>query len=143
MQTVLLDAQILIGALDPEAIMDESEREAAKQVIQSLIDDPLRRLAITPLLRYEVMCGIKNEVIFKSIDAFLGQAEVFEITDREAYSAINLFRLARQRNVDLKNPTEPKKYKFDLMHVASAEVNALEFESRDKGITTLKKLLKT
>lgn len=139
-QAVLLDAQILIGALDPDANMAEAERAVAKQLVQNLINDPSKKLAITPLLRYEIMCGVKNEATYRRLDDFLKKAAVFEITDKEAYCAIDIYRLARQKSLDLKDPAEPKKYKFDLMHVASADVNSLEFESRDRGVNTLKKL---
>lgn len=138
---MLLDAQILI-ALDPNASMEDGERIAAFEILDSILNDQSKKIAITPLLRYEVMCGIKDHDVFKEIDSFLKNEKVtiFPIKDKEAYCAVEIFQEARKQSVSLKSP-EPKKYKFDLLHVASAHVNLLHFESRDKGVEKMKKLL--
>jgi predicted nucleic acid-binding protein len=141
MNIVLLDAQILI-ALDPHANMEDSERNAALEILDSILNDPSKKIAITPLLRYEIMCGIKDPDVFQEIDDLLNNEKVtvFPVKDAEAYCAIQIFQEARKQAVSLKS-AEPKKYKFDLLHVASADVNALHFESRDKGVEKMKTLL--
>ncbi len=141
MHIVLLDAQILI-ALDPNASMEAGERSAALAILHSILTDPAKRIAITPLLRYEVMCGIKDPDVFEEIDYLLNNEKVtvFPVKDAEAYRAIEIFQEARQQAVSLKS-AEPKKYKFDLLHVASADVNSLYFESRDQGVEKMKTLL--
>lgn len=143
MHIVLLDAQILI-ALDHNASMEAGERDAALAILHSILADPTKRIAITPLLRYEVMCGIKDPGVFEEIDYLLNNEKVtvFPVKDAEAYRAIEIFQEARKQAINLKN-TEPKKYKFDLLHVASADVNSLHFESRDKGVEKMKTLLTT
>lgn len=141
MNIVLLDAQILI-ALDPHANMEDSERNAALEILHKILNDPSKKIAITPLLRYEVMCGIKDPEVFQAIDELLNDEKVtvFPVKDAEAYRAIQIFQEARKQSISLKS-TEPKKYKFDLLHVASADVNTLHFESRDKGVEKMKNLL--
>jgi predicted nucleic acid-binding protein len=137
---VLLDANLLIAAYDPDAERTDDQRNEAREVIETLSLDSEVKFVTTPLIRYEVLCGVKRREVFNDLLAVLNGYKLFELKNNEADCAIEIFRLSRQKSIDLKNKEEPKKYKFDLFHVAAASVNALDFQSRDEGVEKMKVL---
>ena len=58
MRKVLLDANLLIAALDDGSTTSEAERAKAKQTLAALLSNAEVTLIITPLIRYEVLRGI-------------------------------------------------------------------------------------
>ena len=58
MRKVLLDANLLIAALDNGSTTSEAERTKAKQTLAALLSNAEVALIITPLIRYEVLRGI-------------------------------------------------------------------------------------
>lgn len=55
---VLLDANLLISALDIEGSSNESAKKKAQAKLASLLADENVAVAITPLIRYEVLRGV-------------------------------------------------------------------------------------
>ncbi|MDO4699278.1 MAG: hypothetical protein Q4A69_01140 [Moraxella sp.] len=53
MRYVLLDSNILIGAFDGD--LDNEKHQRAKNLFKELLKDDDVRIAITPLIRYEVL----------------------------------------------------------------------------------------
>ncbi len=129
---VLLDANLLIGAFDHDC--ENPRHVQARQHMAQLLNDPEIRLAITPLIRYEVLRGIKN-IDAKTLTAILNDFEEFDIRERDATRAAEIFRLARKQNVPL------DKRQFDLFHCVCAENNRLEFTSQDGDIPKIRKLM--
>lgn len=128
---VLLDANLIIAAYDAEASVSQEIRQQAHQIIANLSEDASVKFVTTPLIRFEVLCGVRNETNFAEIKALLDSYKLFELTATEADTAVEIYRLSLQKSINFKDPVEPKKYKFDLFHVASAKVNDLELHSSD------------
>jgi predicted nucleic acid-binding protein len=130
---VLLDANLIIAAYDTEANVSQEIKQEAHQIIGTLSNDASVKFVTTPLIRFEVLCGVRNEINFTEIKELLDDYKLFELTAIEADEAIEIYKLSRQKNISFKDPVEPKKYKFDLFHVASAKVNGLELQSPDSS----------
>jgi len=130
---VLLDANLLIGALDREE--GNAAHEASRSTFEALVADPDVKIAISPLIRYEVLRGM-DEADVEEVNAILNDMKEFEVRGREAIRAAEVFRKARQTNVKL------NKRQFDVFHCVCAEINELEILSKDGDIETIQKLMK-
>ncbi|MFA0922523.1 PIN domain-containing protein [Xanthomonas fragariae] len=130
---VLLGANLLIGALDGEE--GNTAHEASLSTFEARVADPDVKRAISPLIRYEVPCGM-HEADVEAVNAILNDMKEFEVRGQEAIRAAEVFRKARQTNVKL------DKRKFDVFHCLCAEINELEMLSKDEDIETIQKLMK-
>ncbi|MEQ7420101.1 PIN domain-containing protein [Xanthomonas campestris pv. campestris] len=130
---VLLDANLLIGALDGEE--GNAAHEASLSTFEALVADPDVKIAISPLIRYEVLRGM-DEADVEAVNAILNDMKEFEVRGQEAIRAAEVFRRARQTNVKL------DKCKFDVFHCVCAEINELEMLSKDGDIETIQNLMK-
>lgn len=119
---VLLDANIVIGAFDGER--GNEAHEKARVRLEELLADDKIKVAITPLIRYEVMRGVAPEKV-DSLDASLSVFHEFDITGKEAVRAAEIFRLAREAGKKL------DKHSFDVLHFACAQEYDLELASQD------------
>ena len=139
---VLLDTNLLIGALDDSGSTSEQQCEKAKEQLTELLLDPDVALAITPLIRYEVLRGISisEGERFDQMKQALAGFEEFDISRDVSELAANLFRFDRSEAVDLGDSRNIEKRKFDVFHLASAECNTLELASDDSDIAKLKEL---
>ncbi len=127
---VLLDTNLLIGALDTKNPRDIEE-------LNKLLKDENIALAISPLIRYEILRGVKwgdNET-YKTLLLALNELEEFEIGKEIAEKAAKVYRFARAKERKIVN-----KRNFDLLHVATAKCNKLEIRSNDKDIKKLEQL---
>lgn len=129
---VLLDTNMLIGALEPEP--GNAEHVQAKEELARLLSDDDVKLAITPLIRYEVLRGVRR-VSPDDMEAALNDFQEFEVRGAEASRAAELFRLAKRQGIDLNRRT------FDLFHCVCAEANGLEIIGRDGDIQKIKQLI--
>ena len=131
---ILLDANLLIQALDGEGTSTESSKVEAKAQLKDLLADSSVVLAITPLIRYEVMRGVPlgEPSRFEKLEQALSGFDVFDISASEAKLAANLWRFLVSKN------QKPDRKTLDLMHFASAETNQLEIASTDGDICRLK-----
>ncbi|PAK91695.1 PIN domain-containing protein [Stenotrophomonas rhizophila] len=133
MRLVLLDANILIGALDGEQ-GNEAHDDAMAQ-FEALVNDPDVKLAISPLVRYEVLRGMREDDV-DFVNSQLNDMKEFEVRGAEAIRAAEVFRRARQKDIKL------DKRKFDVFHCVCAELNNLEILSRDADIESIQNLMK-
>jgi predicted nucleic acid-binding protein len=130
---VLLDTNMLIGALEPEP--GNEEHVKAKQQLASLLSDESVKLAITPLIRYEVLRGVRR-VSLEEMEKNLNGFHEFEVRGVEASRAAKLFRLAKGKGLDFLN-----KRSFDLFHCVCAEANGLEILAQDGDIPKINQLI--
>ncbi|PWQ96603.1 type II toxin-antitoxin system VapC family toxin [Leucothrix pacifica] len=139
---VLLDTNLLIGAFDDTGSTSEEQRAKAKEQLTTLLSDPYVALAITPLIRYEVLRGIslQEDERFEQMKRALGGFEEFDIGRDVSELAANLFRFDRNEVTQSGENRNIEKRKFDVFHLASAECNALELASDDSDISKLKSL---
>lgn len=130
---VLLDANLLIGALDGEdgnGVHDDSLATYA-----ALAADPDVKFAISPLIRYEVLRGL-DEGDVEAVNAILNDMKEFEVRGQEAVRAADVFRKARQTDIRL------DKRAFDVFHCVCAEINELEMLSKDRHVEQIQNLMK-
>jgi predicted nucleic acid-binding protein len=140
MRKVLLDANLLIAALDDGSTTSEAERAKAKQTLAALLSDTEVALIITPLLRYEVLRGIDwqdQERFFKVKQSLDGLTEL-DVNRPVSELAANLFRFDRATYTGKERNIE--KRKFDVFHLASAKCHDLELASQDSDIAGLEGL---
>lgn len=132
---ILLDTNLLIGALDGDP--SNEQHQAAEQRLAEYLEDPNVRLAITPLIRYEVLRGMKLADISK-LNAMLNQFEEIDIRAAMAFRAAELFSIAQNAN---NQAIKLNKRTFDLFHCVCAELNGLEINSQDGDIPKIKELI--
>ena len=130
---VLLDANMLIGALDGEP--GNALHEASLQAFETLVADPAVKLAISPLIRYEVLRGMDDADV-EAVNAVLNDMKEFEVRGQEAIRAAEVFRKAKRSGIAL------ERRKFDVFHCVCAEINELEILSKDADIEKIQNLMK-
>lgn len=131
-RAVLLDTNLLIGAFEAE---DGNEQHAQAQVrLRALLQDPDVKLAITPLIRYEVLRGARR-VSAEQLDARLNAFQEFDVRGADARRAAEIYRRAQQQGTAL------DKRKFDVFHWVCAELNQLEIHSADGDIEKIRNLV--
>jgi predicted nucleic acid-binding protein len=130
---VLLDANMLIGALDGEEGNPANEANRAR-FLQLLEDDEVR-LAVSPLITYEFLRGLKK-VSLEEIEAVLNDFQKFDIKEEHARLAAEVFRIAKDQGSAI------HKKNFDIFHCVCAELHQLEMESQDADIVRIQKLIK-
>lgn len=135
---VLLDSQLLILALDATGQDAEKIAQAKAKLINLLQDDRVR-LCITPLIRYEVMRGLKSRDS-SHISAVLSSFMMFDIKENIGKLAADLFYHSK-----IISPEEPlvDKRTFDVFHFATAQCNALELETWDKDFNKIERVYKS
>ena len=140
MRKVLLDANLLIAALDDSSTTSAIEREKAKQTLNDLLSQEDIALVITPLIRYEVLRGIawQDQTRFAQLKQSLDALTELDVNRRVSELSAHLFRFDRAENTDQQRNIE--KRKFDVFHLASAKCNNLELASQDSDIAGLEGL---
>jgi predicted nucleic acid-binding protein len=129
---VLLDTNMLIGAFDSED--GNVAHIKAKEEMVRLLKEPDTKLAITPLIRYEVLRGAPPDKVVQ-LEKILNDFQEFEVRGVEAHRAAELFRLAKEKEIKL------DKRSFDLFHCVCAEMNDLELVAQDRDIPKIQKLI--
>ena len=137
MRKVLLDANLLIGALDESGRTSEEQRDEAKEILNALLSDVEVTLVITPLIRYEVLRGISwdNQDNFNQLKRALDGLTELDVNREISELAADLFRFDRAENDAQQRNIE--KRKFDVFHLASAKRHSLELASQDSDIASL------
>lgn len=140
MRKVLLDANLLIAALDDSSTTSAIEREKAKQTLNDLLSQEDIALVITPLIRYEVLRGIawQDQTRFAQLKQSLDALTELDVNRRVSELSAHLFRFDRAENTDQQRNIE--KRKFDVFHLASAKCHDLELASQDSDIAGLEDL---
>lgn len=128
MRKVLVDTNLLIRAFDPKANATLEQVKDAKRELLALTDDPEVSLMLTPLILFEVTCGVEygDQLRLEAVHAQLNQLEMISVGEAEASFAARLSRYALTVGCVL-----DKRRKFDLLHFASAELNGLEVVTAD------------
>jgi predicted nucleic acid-binding protein len=130
---ILLDANLLIGAFDHDS--ENTKHIESKQIVESLLLDNTVKIAITPLIRYEVLRGVRRVPTEQMVE-ILNDFEEFEITDVEGNRASDIYRLALVKNQRL------DKRSFDVFHYVVAEIRDLEWMSQDNDLSKIANLAK-
>ena len=126
---ILLDANLLIGAFDHDK--DNPKHIEAKSIVTELLNYDKVKIAITPLIRYEVLRGVKR-IAVNEMQAILDDFQEFEITDKEGNFASQIYRLAKKQT---------NKHNFDIFHYAVSKIRQLEWQSLDSDFSTLENAL--
>jgi predicted nucleic acid-binding protein len=129
---MLLDTNMLIGAFECEP--DNAQHQAAKSRLREIMNDPEIEPVITPLVRYEVLRGVRRIPFDKMKSRLDGIVEPF-VRGVEANRAAEVFRLAKAKGIDV------DKRSFDFFHCACADANGWDIESQDPHIQTIQKLI--
>ena len=139
---VLLDAVTIIAAFDASGRTADEVRAVATARMEALLGDPSARLYITPLIRYEVLRGVPHDDPdrLERLRRALAGFETLEVTDPVADLASDLFRLDRHDRAAAGGAGAVDKRRFDTFHFAESKLSALEFESLDEGMASLKAL---
>lgn len=132
-KTILLDANLLISAFD-------TKEKVAVEAMRKLLKDDSISLAITPLIRYEVLRSVEftDDVLHEKLKERLNGFEEFDITRDISELSTALFRYAKSEGKV--NPENVNKRSFDIFHWATAKCNELEIESNDGDIDRLETL---
>lgn len=137
----LLDTNLLIAALDEAGTTEAEKSQQAKARLKALLADPASALAITPLIRYEVLRGVawsEPERYRALADALEGFVEL-DVGRDVSDLAADLFRFERGEPSGHAKPTIDKR-RFDSFHVATAKCHDLHVASNDADITALEAL---
>lgn len=140
MANYLLDTNNLIYLVDSNS-ESEIRREALEKLHQKL-SDPNNRFMLTPLIRYEVMRGIKweDETKLKELENILKQFKSLDIRDEIADLAGDLYRFDEYKSRRDNIPKNLEKRKFDMFHYATAKMENLEILSADSDLSHIEKL---
>lgn len=130
---ILLDANLIIGAFDHDS--ENKKHIESKQIVEALLLDDNVKIAITPLIRYEVLRGVRRVPTEQMVE-ILNDFEEFEITDVEGNRASDIYRLAIVKNQKL------DKRSFDVFHYVVAEIRDLEWMSQDNDLSKIANLAK-
>ncbi|OAT54254.1 PIN domain-containing protein [Providencia heimbachae] len=142
-RNVLLDTNLLVAAFDRHGTASEDIKNAAMTKLTTLLSDPETKLFITPLIRYEVLRGIKwpDSDSYSSMCRVLNDFPELEITRNVAELSANLFRFDTHEMALQGTVTKNiEKRKFDVFHYCCASCNDLYLESNDTDIAKIEQL---
>ena len=142
-KNVLLDANLLIAALDENCTTTKLEKEAAKQQLHQILSDDNIKIFITPLIRYEVLRGIdwNDKATFDRMSAILNGIPNLDITTDISELSANLFRFRKGLpENNLNGLIKLDKRSFDLMHFSTAKCSHCECVSRDTDISKIERI---
>ncbi len=132
----LLDADLLIKAYD-------KEQAEAKIRLRELLQDQSNSFAITPMITYEVLCGIPwlDSEKHTKIKSILERLESIAIDSEIGHTAERFFRYCRHRDRKLRNTATRSEHKFDYFHfivaktygLAIATDNAIDFDAMENA----------
>lgn len=88
MRFLLLDANILIGAFDSKP--DDKKYQKDRELVNELMLRDDVKIAITPLIRYEVLRGLKN-LDFLEMQEILDDFMEFNIDKNISYQSAQIF----------------------------------------------------
>lgn len=153
MRKILLDANTIILFMaslnqDSQHVQDPKELEENQLKIQKLKDllsNPDVALAITPLIRYEVLRGAKDKFEYQTLESILEEFEEFDINKDIGELSACIFKnrfesLKANQSEKQKEAINMLKRSFDICHFASAKCNKLEFLSNDDDIEKYKSI---
>ena len=132
----LLDADLLIKAYDKKL-------PEATARLRDLFEDEANSFTITPMITYEVLCGIPWADTDKhtKIKAVLARLESISIDTVIGDTAERFFRYCRHRDRRLRNTATRSEHKFDYFHFIVAKTygltiatdNAIDFDAMENA----------
>jgi predicted nucleic acid-binding protein len=136
---VLLDTNLLIAAFDATSTTSEEKRTHAKTILSHLLSDNEVALAITPLIRYEVLRGIAwlDPENYQDLKNILSAFTEFDISREVSELAADLYRFDKHQAEQKNENKNLEKRKFDIFHLACSKCNHLELASQDTDIAKL------
>lgn len=122
-KSVLVDANILISVIDGDD--DNLNHIEAKQKFNDLLEQNVT-IAITPLIRYEVLRGVKS-ISIDEAQEILDDFVEFNITDKEANPSARIFHFSRSAEFESKKTgIKLNKQNFDVFHHVVAKIRNLK-----------------
>lgn len=126
---VLVDANILIAVIDGSD--NNPNHLKARQKFYDLLAQNIT-IAITPLIRYEVLRGVQSMSIDEAKE-ILDDFVEFNITDKEANPSAKIFHFSQSEAFIAKNTgIKLDKQKFDVFHFVVAKIRHLKLESENQ-----------
>ena len=112
MSNVLLDANLLIAALDQNGTTSELLRQSATAKLTTYLENPDIKLVITPLIRYEVLRGLswQDAEGYHHLKQVLDGFTEIDINRNVSELAANLFRFDRTTNAGAQRNVEKRKF---------------------------------
>lgn len=144
MNKILLDANVLIRALNHDRNTTEPEYLDAVRTLEDSLNSESSVVVMTPLIMHEVMRGISRSDRSKveRIRDILENFQTIEITNEISEVATTIYQnLKEQSGGDGVQPTNLRKHGFDIMHAATAHVYDLEIISNDSDIAKFLRLI--
>ncbi|MDO4896945.1 MAG: PIN domain-containing protein [Moraxella sp.] len=140
MKYILLDTSILIGAFDTD--FNNEQHLQDRQLVSELLQDESVKIAITPLIRHEVLQGIQN-IDFDEMKDILDDFMEFNINDEVANQTARIFHFSRSDEfIALNLGIKLNKQKFDLFHYVVAKNRDLELiSSNQKDFSKIDKVV--
>lgn len=134
---ILLDASTAIraydeGASDPKALIDE-----AKAKVRDWVEKDTELVTSAPIL-YEVLRGVSPEKEprrWRTLKEAMDAMTDIEIRRQHGEQAASLYRTAKAKGM------VPDKRSFDILHIATAWCEKLEFSAEDDDFKRLEALL--
>lgn len=135
----LLDTNYLIYLADPDA--DKIKKKEVLQDLSQKLQDDNVTLFLTPLIRYEVLRGVKWNDFAKleQLKKALMPFQSIDINDDIADLARNLYRLDKANQQKGSNKII-EKYQLDMFHFATAKENNLQILSKDRDMLAIQNL---
>lgn len=123
---------------------DESSPEYYEiwQDLKEKLEQEDNHFFLTPLIRYEVLRGVKweNKDKLKILSDILMQFESLDITQRVADLASDMYRFDVFEATSNGVEKNFEKRKFDIFHFATAKINGLEILSKDTDLGKIESL---
>lgn len=113
MRYILLDTNVVVGAFDTD--FNNEKHLQARKLVSELLQDETVKFAITPLIRYEVLRGVKS-ISFDEMKDILDDFMEFAITDKIGNGASQLYKIS---------PKQSNKHNFDIFHYTVSKVHNL------------------
>lgn len=140
MANYLLDTNYLVYLTDPNS--EPTKKSEVLKDFEQKLSDPDSRFMLTPLIRYEVLRGVKWEDKSKltELEEILKQFKSLDIRDEIADLARDLYRFDEYKSKRDNVPKNLEKRKFDMFHYATAKMENLEILSADSDLSHIEKL---
>lgn len=125
---------MLIGAFDHDE--DNAKHLEARKTVRSLMQDSEITIAITPLIRYEVLRKV-TRVSPQQMQEILDGFESFDIDKTISDRASEIWRKGQQ------SWENKEKRNFDIFHYSVSDVLNLEWVSNDRDLKNIEKIAKS
>lgn len=141
MRKVLFDNNMLSSAFNGK--QDDATDRKRREKVRELLSDAEVQPVITPLVRFEFLCGVchKSPAELNELENALAAFDEVLVREKEAIRAAELFCLYKDKYKIEGQEMNRHKRAFDFLYCACAEINALEPISDDKHIENIQNLM--